>query len=148
MNKHINHNLTHCCYTIDPKYTVLVHCTPHVQVSRKGVHVIILLLSVCLLEDLIIWSTINYMCDEALTPARFSCICHMREPFNEPFIVLFYNENRNLENHRQKPMVCHTSFTSCGSQHQIFWWTKYFAKLIKMHDLFLIYQGQMKVTIL
>lgn len=68
MNKHINHNLTHCCYTIDPKYTVLVHCTPHVQVSNY------------LINN-------NYMCDEALTPARFSCICHMREPFNEPFIV-------------------------------------------------------------
>ena len=130
MNKHINHNLTHCCYTIDPKYryTVLVlYLTTCTGVSEESpcYHSAF---ECCLLEDLIIWSTINYMCDEALTPARFSCICHMREPFNEPFIVLFYNENRNLENHRRKPMVCRTSFNSCGSQHQIFWWTKYFAK--------------------
>ena len=87
MNKHINHNLTHCCYTIDPKYTVLVHCTPHVQVSRKGVHVIILLLSICLLEDLIIWSTI-----------LIKITCVMKHWHQQDFLVFVTWENL-LMNH-------------------------------------------------
>ena len=67
----------HCCFTIDAKCTVhisyLTTCTGVWEASRHY-H----LAFEC---DLIILSTINYMCDEALTPARFSCICHMRELF-------------------------------------------------------------------
>ena len=75
------------------------------------------------------------MCDEALTPARFSCICHMREPFNEPFIV-------------GNPWFIALHLPPVGHNTEYFGEQNILLKLIKMHDLFLIYQGQMRVTVL
>ena len=75
------------------------------------------------------------MCDEALTPARFSCICHMREPFNEPFIV-------------GNPWSVALHLPPVGHNTEYFNEQNILLKLIKMHDLFLIYQGQMGVTVL